>query len=877
MSRHSLPILVSVLLFLNLTPVRAQERDMVRYLYTQTFEAEDDPVEFWQSDGQYIVHFKGLTEERKRSGTKCFKLDVTIKEGSCFYWSIPVRFPVDGELTFSAHMLLGEHTNGSVGLGLDLEVLPAGRTAAGAFTVCGSTDGKWTRIEGDAATLHARVTRWLMVRPNWPWPATEANTGAYARRVGLFLYGRAGQRVTVYLDDLRIEGLVPTDAAYREELVRRWRPVKDRVAAKLVSWEKILAERDQEMRALPAPSSDAEQLIRGKLEAELARLEQQVETVKRAGLIGVLERDQTDSSLAQLPAILANVRKAASMGTRELDVYVTNPITKRKTLVNEVLVPGKLSQSLEVTATPGEYEPASFVVAASANIDALKLRVSDLEGDGGAIGSENVDLRVVKCWYQAGPAWVGNEQDKSRRVLVPELLLKDDGLVRVDHDSERNYLKVVRSRGQTSEKEEYIWISDPDELERNDHPGRDPRIKDIEELPVADSAFLLPVDIPAGTNKQFWVTVHVPATADEGVYTGRISLSSGDRPLSSLSLKLRVLPFRLAAPRTRHDLQRPFESSMYYHGKLNPSRPEGSISSEDKSRRQLRAELRNMVAHGVTNPLCNQGYGDTLLREYLGLREEAGMGRRPLYILNWCPRAVDASSAPEAVRRVIELAASRGVSEVYFYGMDEATGERLTSQRPQWEATRRAGGKVFVAGTARNFELGMGDIQDLLICWGPPRAAEAAKWHSVGHRIWCYCNPQGGIENPEVYRRNFGLLLWKADYDGAATFSFQAAAGNSWNDFDGPKQRDFMFAYPTVDGVIDTIAWEGYREGIDDIRYATTLALAIGKARESGNREAESAALAAEQWLEKLDAGRDLDAVRLEMVDFILRLGRDTR
>ena len=26
-----------------------------------------------------------------------------------------------------------------------------------------------------------------------------------------------------------------------------------------------------------------------------------------------------------------------------------------------------------------------------------------------------------------------------------------------------------------------------------------------------------------------------------------------------------------------------------------------------------------------------------------------------------------------------------------------------------------------------------------------------------------------------------------------------------------------------VNGVIDTIAWEGYREGVDDVRYITTL------------------------------------------------------
>ena len=153
MSRYHLPVLVSILFLLNCAGARAQEGDLEPYRYAQTFEGEDDPVEFWKSDGLYTVHFKGLTEERKRSGTRCFKLDVTIEDGSYVYWSIPVRCPVEGELAFSAHMLLGGETTGTAGLGLDFEVLPAGRSAQEAFTVCGSTGGEWKPIEGDAAAL----------------------------------------------------------------------------------------------------------------------------------------------------------------------------------------------------------------------------------------------------------------------------------------------------------------------------------------------------------------------------------------------------------------------------------------------------------------------------------------------------------------------------------------------------------------------------------------------------------------------------------------------------------------------------------------------------------------------------------------------------
>jgi hypothetical protein len=58
-------------------------------------------------------------------------------------------------------------------------------------------------------------------------------------------------------------------------------------------------------------------------------------------------------------------------------------------------------------------------------------------------------------------------------------------------------------------------------------------------------------------------------------------------------------------------------------------------------------------------------------------------------------------------------------------------------------------------------------------------------------------------------------------------FAYQYPFGQSiWNDFDDgttPRYRDHVFAYPTSNGVIDTIQWEGWREGVDDTRYVATL------------------------------------------------------
>ena len=51
-----------------------------------------------------------------------------------------------------------------------------------------------------------------------------------------------------------------------------------------------------------------------------------------------------------------------------------------------------------------------------------------------------------------------------------------------------------------------------------------------------------------------------------------------------------------------------------------------------------------------------------------------------------------------------------------------------------------------------------------------PRKEVAARWHAKGHKIMSYANPQSGFEKPETYRRNYGLLLDYANFDGGMTF-----------------------------------------------------------------------------------------------------------
>lgn len=85
----------------------------------------------------------------------------------------------------------------------------------------------------------------------------------------------------------------------------------------------------------------------------------------------------------------------------------------------------------------------------------------------------------------------------------------------------------------------------------------------------------------------------------------------------------------------------------------------------------------------------------------------------------------------------------------------------LRAERADFEKVHQAGGKAFVAGYTDSFEI-VGDLLDLPVFAGQPDVAMGQAYHSVGSKIMSYASPQGGVEEAEIYRRNFGLGLWKA-------------------------------------------------------------------------------------------------------------------
>jgi hypothetical protein len=540
------------------------------------------------------------------------------------------------------------------------------------------------------------------------------------------------------------------------------------------------------------------------------------------------------------------------------DIYIVKAVTDSKILPDTPQINGKKDNNLFIKACRGQYEPASFVVQAGPQIKNLKCEVTRLVNNSGNkqqyVDAGVVDVHVVKCWYHSGIP--DNETNKC--ILVPELLLKDDKLVLVDLKQKKNYLRSTDPAG----KEEYICISDRDSS----------KLKDIR---PQDAKTLQPVDLEAGSNKQFWLTVHVPADAAPGDYQGKILLSAADAPASSLNLTLRVLPF---------DLEKPALSfGIYYLGKLTKDtqdcldksrkRKMPVINFSFKTPQQYTAEMQDLKEHGIEYPTVYQNDDELLLRQELAIRSQLGFPKDALYscgVNTWdtsTPQAIEAIK--KKVGWLLKISRDLGYENTFIYGRDEAGGAKLAAERPCWQEVHSLGAKIFAAVSNQGSFPLVGDLLDLALIGNRPDPRQAKQYHDVGHRVFCYAFPSSGLVNPVVYRSHYGLLLWQTGYDGAMNYAYQVNyGGHIWNDFDVPKIRNQVYAYPTIDGVVDTIEWEGQRAGIDDVRYLMTLIKYAKDAKPTKPRLAAEA----QAWLDKLDINDDLDSIRDQITDWIMKL-----
>jgi hypothetical protein len=756
------------------------------YRYTQDFETAD-PFEFWAANGTYTTHFKGLSSERSVSGERSFKFDVTLDTATYLYLNIPVNVPNEGQLRFSGSIWArtpGSGARASIGLNTVLTPCPYGGTHRIYPGLYGPADGWVVQSIDDVVAGGLDNAESLLSR--YCARAVPEDTGIWTNRIALFLGGSPGDRLTVYVDDLVLTGDVPDPEAYLAAVTPAWEAYTDRIQATTLRFADAIATYTKPLTY--PPDADVLAQIRGRAAAI-------AQSLKARGHPHGAEFDELARHYDTLAYLRVRTAWVEAHPGEGFIPYTRNPIADER-ILPEDLIHRHPARTVAVKACPGEHEPVSLIIHARTALTDVTVDVGDFAGERGErFSADRAEVRLVKCWYQAGE---GNLVRQNKRILTPELLLKDDRLVAVDRVRQTNRLRV-----DLSAVESYIDISSSDAV----FP---------DEAIFDDAPRLQPFDVPPYENRELWVTVSVPERTTPGIYSSTVKVAPADGPPQSFSISMRVLPFTLPQPVIEH--------GIYYRGYVTSREPAG-VGADVKTMAQYEREILNMKAHGISHPTFCFGAAKRI-GDMLNVRVAAGLPTDRLY----CMKCPGNPRSPDELARLktdlktwIDRARAYGYGDVYFYGRDCWTGDRLSSQRPAWKAVHEVGGKIFAACSSDAAER-VGDLLDVPVLNGHHRRPEqVAAWHQRGKRLFTHGKPQAGVENPWLYRDVFGIRLWTSGYDGVINYAYQHAFGHMWNDFDHGRFRDHVFAYPTSNGLIDTVQWEGYREAIDDLRYLAVL------------------------------------------------------
>ena len=543
--------------------------------------------------------------------------------------------------------------------------------------------------------------------------------------------------------------------------------------------------------------------------------------------------------------------------------YAVDPMGEEPYMPDAAPPGGREGAPLRFVAARGEYEPCSFVLVADQDLGKVKIEVGDLKSEKGEIFPRGrLDLKTVKVWYQAGNAWTSYFGDPKLK-LCPELLLNDEDLIRVDTEKGWNYARLTEADGKVS----YRWLNPPRAVNNCQEDVGGSRMSDpfpSMKPNFSDAKTHQGATLRKGEYKQFFLTAEVGRDVRPGLYKGEVKVR-GEGEQWKIPVLLRVLDFELPGPKCYFDCQKDFCIWFCEYVGLDIIM---AMNGNDRklAERQLVAILKDFVRHNETTP-C---YRENVSNPEFG--REAGMVFDEKLPAGVMQIGEAAEMRYRARRQKEELTDKFGWKPYYMFWGDEFGLAVLRGVRDMVRIYHEEGFRWPVNSHAA-YDAGayMSDI------WWPPynpdhRSAEATfKYNQLGgdgYFGWYACQHVGN-ENPAFCRRQYGFGPYRAGFSSDFNYAHHL---QGWNDIGGDLYRSMMFVYGSGNGCIDTLQWEGFREGIDDIRYATLLKQLAGPLVK-GTTEQRYAAKKALQVLADADGDdMDLTALRLEMIRHIEKL-----
>ena len=442
--------------------------------------------------------------------------------------------------------------------------------------------------------------------------------------------------------------------------------------------------------------------------------------------------------------------------------------------------PEEIVEAITDAMSPGCWSVQFFALYPLQDAAGVRLAISDLVGPGDAtIRKEAVELRVVRIWPQL------TDWNASTYHVIPEMM---------------------------EEKASF--------------------------------------DLKARIPQQLALRIPIPADATPGWYRGSVSGQGGE----VVQVALRVLPYTL-----------PEVKGMTWGLYCDPVR--WGIYSDDEIRREMRLfreqGFNALMMYPLNNAVSTWENGALSVdfgrfRDYMRMYKEMGFNGVAVISLQGIEghlkRTMKLGQVEynDAFRKAFNdfLAALRQLGEednwpeYCVHTVDEPNVRHGAE-----EATRTL--RLVKEADFKTFNTCYGSfVRDVLDPWldyrcynnvgygsTPTEAAAIAlreETLAAGDHFWhyatgCYTN-SGLIEDGNIYsnRHLGGVLVWRAQFTGAYTWTLLRAKNDPYNDFDGRghgERKDACTVYPTPDrkGIIPTLQWEGVREGIYDHRFLTVL------------------------------------------------------
>ena len=574
---------------------------------------------------------------------------------------------------------------------------------------------------------------------------------------------------------------------------------------------------------------------------------------------------QKERAKTAMPANAARVKAelaAAGQADAKIAFYAVPAMSDVMRIPDVYPFDGKLGGEVRATLAQGEFESASFELFAFEDMDKVELKLSDLKGPGGTLAA---DLRVVKTWFQNGNGWVSYFDDVGLK-LTPELLLHDENLIDVDLEHAANYARVMKDGKATK-----VWISAPKGLDANAFDPYDPGFRDADTIQ--------PVKLVKNAFKQFFLTFHAAKNQKPGVYRGTITIRQSNNPNSqTIPVAACVLPFELPMPRGYQKYDQ-----LYFYSCMGamPNRDQlilrcgnDKMRGEASFRNWLQSLYDHSVFHGVTLEPSNVDCLPLLKEIGFPLNPISGSCMVPWFGLNFGGRMsfqqlMSAKDGAEKCKAFYDKYVPG--SQILVGHGDEQGTAFVTAHREFFKYFNEKGIKVGCAGHDALMLKG-GYAYGYYPMGGSPDTLEKARpWHEIGNEpVGFYASQHTGSENPQFVRMQHGMLSYLSGL--TMTFNYEFAIG-SWNDRVNELYKPMVITYSCGDGLMETIQYAGFREGCDDIRYATYLKSLCFEAEKSGKINASIAARKALQYLALLKREKmDLNAVRAEMIEYILKI-----